>query len=53
MDINGTNPIILEHMGDIYKTLDDFDQAILTYKRALENDKDNQLIIDKINNIYE
>ena len=51
LNINEDNPVILEHMGDIYHKLDAPDQALLLYKRALFKDIENKIIQEKINQI--
>jgi predicted negative regulator of RcsB-dependent stress response len=51
LKINKDNPVILEHMGDIYHKLDASDQALLIYEKALLKDTDNKTIQDKINQI--
>ena len=48
---NKDNPVILEHMGDIYHKLDVSDQALLLYEKALLQDTGNKTIQNKINQI--
>ena len=51
LKINEDNPVILEHMGDIYLKLDSSDQALLLYEKAHSKDINNKTIQDKINQI--
>ena len=44
--------VILEHMGDIYRQLDESEQALILYEKALEKDANNKLIKNKINQLY-
>ena len=53
LNINNNNPVILEHLGDIYVKLNKSSEAVNIYEKVLSIDSDNQLIKDKINKIYE
>ena len=43
LKINEDNPVILEHMGDIYHKLDASDEALLLYEKAHLKDIDNKI----------
>ena len=49
--IDQNNPVILEHMGDIYHQLGISGKALIHYKKALEQDSNNRFIKEKINQI--
>ena len=47
------DPVILEHMGDIYHQLGIYGKALIHYKKALEQGSNNILIQDKINKLHD
>ena len=38
LEYDDNNPIILEHLGDVYVSLNDSKEALLLYQKALQND---------------
>ena len=53
LSINDNNPVILEHLGDIYVKLKKSSEALNIYEKVLSIDSENQLIKDKIQKFYE
>ena len=51
LSINDNNPVILEHLGDIYVKLNKSSEAVNIYEKVLSIDSDNHLVIDKIHKI--
>jgi hypothetical protein len=51
--MNNGNPVILEHLADIYTKVNRFSDAIILYEKILLIDSENQKIKKKINKIYE
>lgn len=50
-DMTQSDATIYEHLGDVYQKLNDETNALLNWKKALEIDKNNQRIKQKINDI--
>ena len=53
LKMNNGNPVILEHLADIYTKVNRFSDAIILYEKILSIDSENQKIKNKINKIYE
>ena len=53
LKMNNANPVILEHLADIYTKVNRFSDAIILYEKILSIDSENQKIKNKINKIYE
>jgi tetratricopeptide (TPR) repeat protein len=51
LNYNEDNPVILEHLGDIYVKMNKTIEAINIYEKLLEKDSDNQLIRNKLDKI--
>ena len=51
LSYNEDNPVILEHLGDIYIKMNKTIEAIKIYEKLLEIDSDNQLIKNKLDKI--
>uniref|UniRef100_A0A7C4XLN5 Tetratricopeptide repeat protein n=1 Tax=candidate division WOR-3 bacterium TaxID=2052148 RepID=A0A7C4XLN5_UNCW3 len=47
------DPVILEHLGDVYMKLKDFKKAVEIYKRVLELQPDNKVVKEKIRQLEE
>ena len=48
LEIDGGNAEILEHLGDIYYSLNKYEKAKEYYNKALQLDPDNQSLIEKL-----
>jgi tetratricopeptide (TPR) repeat protein len=48
---NDSNPIIFEHLGDIYVSMNNMMNAISAYENAIEIDSQNEIIQKKIEKI--
>jgi tetratricopeptide (TPR) repeat protein len=53
LNINDKNPVILEHMADIYAKINRHSDALNLYKKILKIDSENIKIKNKINQLYE
>ena len=53
LNYNEDNPVILEHLGDIYVKMNKTIEAINIYEKLLEIDSDNQLIRNKLDKIHD
>jgi tetratricopeptide (TPR) repeat protein len=42
------DPVILEHIGDVYEALDDTENALQYWDKALELDSSNQALREKL-----
>ena len=42
------DPVILEHLGDAYRSLKSFGKALAAYERSRDLQGDNSEILDKI-----
>jgi tetratricopeptide (TPR) repeat protein len=51
LNYNEDNPVILEHLGDIYVKMNKTIEAINIYEKLLEKDSNNQLIRNKLDKI--
>ena len=43
-----SSAVVLEHYGDVLIALEEKDEALIFYKKALELDKDNSALSEKI-----
>lgn len=48
IDKGDVNPVLYEHLGDIYFKMNDKDKAVEEWSRALKLDKDNSTLRDKV-----
>ena len=51
LNYNEDNPVILEHLGDIYVKMNKTIEAINIYEKLLEKDSNNQLIRNKLDKL--
>ena len=51
VSINGSNAVLLEHLGDVHNALKDFQSAKYFWKKALDLNPNNKSVEEKINNI--
>jgi len=49
LKFDSEDPLMLEHMGDIYKSLEELQQARYHWSKALELDPENESIKEKLN----
>ncbi len=48
LSIDSTNSVILEHLGDVYLKLNDLDNGLKNYHKALKYSPGNQSVLNKI-----
>jgi Tfp pilus assembly protein PilF len=48
IDAGDASPVVLEHLGDVYAKLNDYENAVHFWNKALEKDKKNSSLKSKI-----
>ena len=48
LEVTGSDPIVHEHLGDIYEALGDTKKAKEAWERALQLDQDNERLREKL-----
>jgi len=51
VELDPTNSVVLEHLGDILETMNRIDEARATYEKALELDVTNERLRTKIDEL--